>query len=149
MRPFDAAELYSYSVRALAALTQGTDWETTKPILDEARLLLRHLAFQAQPKKDLPNAVKAATALADFIEGSLLPVRGTLNETYIRLLREYLQGFETALKLDLGRLPIYLLEDKRGYSARQFLSGSGARELFSSRDQASLSPFCLADIDQA
>src|SRR5208283_4893923 len=51
--------------------------------------------------------------------------------------------------LDLGALPVYLLENKRGYSARQFITGTGARVVLSKKNRELLSPLCLDDIDHA
>src|SRR5258708_19835202 len=96
---------------------------------------------------ELRNAIAAAEVLHSFVRGTLYPLRDDLlNEKHIELLRDCLSRFETALKLDLGALPIYALEDKRGYSARQFLTRGRARAIFSKNKHTRLSPLSLKDI---
>ncbi len=110
----------------------------------------RRIADHLEQCDELRNALAAAESLHGFIRGTLYPIRdGLLNEKHVSLLGDYLKEFENALKLDLGALPIFVLEDKRGYSARQFVTGNGARMIFSSQDQTRLPPLCLEDIDHA
>lgn len=150
MRPFDAAELFFYGkIRALGYIRAGITFREVNEIATDAAALLQSFVMQ-QRRDELPNAVAAAVSLRDFIRGTLCPVRDNLlNESHIMLLDNYLREFETAIKLDLGALPIFLLEDKRGYSARQFVAGKGGRMIFSAQEQVQLSPRCLEDIDHA
>ena len=159
MRRFDAADLYFYgSIRALGFLRAGVSRDAYKEMVTQAAADLSHfflyhnrlVAEGLEELDELRNAVRAAEALHGLIRGTLYPphVR-ELNETHVRLLSEALSEFETALKLDLSALPIYLLKNKRGYSARQFIAGTGARVVLSKKDRESLSSLCLEDIDHA
>src|SRR5229473_7737743 len=150
MRPFDAAELFFYGeIRALAFIRPGITFREASDTATSAAAALGNFVAQHR-RPSLRNAVKAADALHGFIRGTLYPIRDDLlNDRHVELLGQHLSEFETALKLDLGALPIYELEDKRGYSARQFLVGGGARLVFSEQEQSQSPPLCLEDIDQA
>ncbi|MGC2443218.1 hypothetical protein [Candidatus Binatus sp.] len=159
MRPFDAAELYAYGViRAFQYLRAGVPFSQYGDLITDVMADLDHfarrhkfkIANQAENPDELRNAIAAAEVLHNFVSGTLYPLRGDLlKEKHIELLRDCLSRFETALKLDLGALPIYVLEDKRGYSAWQFLTRWGARTIFSKNEQAQLPRLCLEDIDHA
>lgn len=150
MRLFDAWALFFYGeIRALGYVRAGMTFREASDIATDAAAFLQGFIVQYR-QDELRNAVAAAEALRDFIRGTLYPVRdNVLNETHIALLENHLKEFETALKLDLGALPIYVLENKRGYSARQFVAGSGARTVFSAQEQTQLPRACLEDIDHA
>lgn len=159
MRPFDAAELYLYgTIRLFQYLRAGVRFSEYKESVVDAMVDLDHfarrhnfkIANQLEHPDELRNAIVAAQELHSFVRGTLYPLRNDLlNEKHIELLRDCLSRFETALKLDLGALPIYLLEDKRGYSAKQFITGTGARVVLSEDNRELLSPLCLDDIDHA
>jgi hypothetical protein len=103
-----------------------------------------------EPPDEMRNALAAAEVLHSFVRGVLYPIRDSkLSEKDIELVGNYLSSFETALKLDLGALPIFVLEGKRGYSARQFVIGAGARQVFSKFNQQLLPLSAKEDIDHA
>lgn len=161
MRPFDAAELFFYGViRSLEYLcAQHPLSEYKEQLTDIAADLHHFIAYHQrrvgehlEARDELRNAIKAADDLHSFIQGTLYPIGvsgALLNEGHISLLNDYLNEFETALKLDLDTLPIYVLEDKRGYSARQFIAGTGARAVLSKEHQNLLPSLSLEDIDHA
>lgn len=129
MRPFDTADLFFYgTIRALNYLRAGVPFSQYGDLVTDVMADLNHfgtyhqhrVVHHLEKRDELRNALVAAESLHSFIRGSLYPIRdGLLNEKHIELLGSYLKEFETALKLDLNVLPIYILEDKRGYSARQ------------------------------
>jgi hypothetical protein len=94
----------------------------------------RRIIVEIEHMDELSNALAAADALRKFIRETLYPVgQDPLNETHIELIDAYLSEFETALKIDLRTLPIYVLEDKRGYSARLFVIRGNARQVLSKK----------------
>jgi hypothetical protein len=159
MRPFDAAELFFYgTIRALKFLRAGIAFSDYKELVTDVMSDLYHFGVYHQHRirqdveqpDELRNTLTAAETLHSFIRGTLYPIRDDLlNEKHIELLGSYLSGFETALKLDLGALPIYVLEGKRGYSARQFVLGRGARQVLSKPNQDLLPSRAKDDIDHA
>ena len=77
----------------------------------------------------LPNMVEAAMRLNAFIK----PLAETESDFVLdsgflqKVLREGLiSHFESALSIDFKALPLYLIEDKRGYSSRAFLRDASA-----------------------
>lgn len=159
MRRFDSAELFFYgTIRALKYLRAGVPFRdygemVTDLMTDLYNFYTYHNHRRADGLEELDelrNTITAAESLYSFVRGTLYPLRDQeLNDTHITLLRDVLSEFETALKLDLGALPVYLLENKRGYSARQFITGIGARVVLSKNNRELLSPRCLDDIDHA
>jgi hypothetical protein len=159
MRPFEAADLFFYgTIRALKFMRAEVAFSNYEELVTDVMADLHHFGAyhqhrikqQIERPDELRNTLTAAETLHSFIRGVLYPIRdGLLTDKHIELLGTYLAEFETALKLDLGALPIYVLEDKRGYSARQFLTGGGARTIFSKQEQTRLPPLCLKDIDHA
>lgn len=158
MRPFDAAELFFYGViRSLAYLYPGHPLSDYKEQLTDVAadlnnfvLLHKKRALREGARDELGNTIKAGESLYSFVRGTLYPIgTGVLNEAHIELLNQHLREFETALKLDLGALPVFVLENKRGYSARQFIGVTGARVVLSKENQNLLPPPSLEDIDHA
>jgi hypothetical protein len=159
MRRFDAAELFFYgTIRSLQYLRAEVSFSEYKEQVTDVMADLNHfvgyhkrmVANHPEQRDELRNAIAAAEVLHSFVSGTLYPIRNDLlNKTHIELLNAQLQEFETSLKLDLAALPIYVLEDKRGYSARQFITGDGGRVVFAKRDQAALPRSALEDFDHA
>ncbi len=61
--------------------------------------------------------------------------------------RSLVDSFESTLGIDLKALPLFLVEDKRGYSSRAFLRNASV--IFSNDDVAMLSELTLDDVAEA
>jgi hypothetical protein len=159
MRSFDAADLFFYgTIRALKYIRAGRPYPEYGDLATDAASDLTHfrgyhrhrMLLEIESLDELGNALAAAENLSQFIQGTLYPLGDAeIRDEQIELLDEQLNEFETVLKIDLRALPIYILEDKPGYSARQFVVYGKARAVLAKNNQQLLPQFALEDIDHA
>jgi hypothetical protein len=106
-------------------------------------------------EKYLPSSFKSAEAISSFIDERVikLPANGpwdkTLDESMLKGLHSQLKHFDTILHDELGKLPVFLLEDGLlgNLSLDKLLKG--ARGGYSIEAQKVLSEECKAEIDEA
>jgi len=151
MRQHDPADLYILGmVHRLTELKGGHRTSEYRDIFTQVSFVLDGFRESELNALYLPNAVAAAHQLriwtstfgrpdADFV----------LDEGVLEnILRKGLIGhFESSLFIDLKALPLFLIEDKRGYSSRAFMRDASV--VFSAKDRIVIPALTLDDLAEA
>lgn len=106
-------------------------------------------------KKYLPSSAAIATQLYTFISRSFppSPARGTVPDTVreadVIVIRETVKTFETLLKDELSKLPIFCCDDEKigNLSIDKLLKGGGNG--YPEKTKTRLTSLCLSEIDEA
>jgi hypothetical protein len=153
MRQHDPRDLYVLGiVHRLLELKVGHRVSEYREILTQVSFILEQFIENKFNVRYVPNAVAAAKELRILTATFAKATRETdfvLDDgTLEQLLRKGLVGhFESSLSIDLKALPLFLIEDKRGYSSIAFQRDASV--VFSAADIASMAPLTLDDIAEA
>ncbi|MGO9453314.1 MAG: hypothetical protein ACLQDV_20055 [Candidatus Binataceae bacterium] len=153
MRQHDPRDLYALGiVHRLLELKVGHRISEYREIFTQVTFILEQFIQNDFNIRYTPNAVDAATQLRIYTAvfgGADADTDFVLDEgTLEQLLRKGLVGhFESALSIDFKALPLFLIEDKRGYSSVAFQRDASV--VFSEADRKSLAPLTLSDIQEA
>ena len=153
MRQHDPRDLYILGiVHRLLDLKTGHRISEYKEIFGQVSFVLKNFVEDKFNQELLPNAVSAATALRIWIDALVLTNTSldiTLDDSVLqKTLREgFVSHFESSLSIDFQALPLFLIEDKRGYSSRAFLRDASV--VFSKIDISMLADLTHDDMAEA
>ena len=151
MRQHDPRDLYALGlVHRLLSLEAGHKISEYTGIFVQVSYALKTFAENEFNREYLPNTVEAAFDLNNYISAfAKTDSDFVLDDRFLqKVLREgYISHFESSLGIDFKALPLFLIEDKRGYSSRAFLRDASV--VFSKTDIAMLADLTLDDIAEA
>jgi hypothetical protein len=150
MRQHDPTELYLLGVvHRLLEVKPGHLASEYREIFTQVSFVLGQFRKNEFNRTFLPNTVEAADRLRNWTRVLTSPEPDAeLEETLVEnLLGGFISHFESALAIDFKALPLFLIEDKRGYSSREFLRDASV--IFSKADITSMAPLTLNDIAEA
>jgi hypothetical protein len=150
MRQHDPTELYILGVvHRLLEVKKGHQVSEYRAIFTQVSFVLEQFGKRPFNRTFLPNMAEAADRLRDWTKILASPDPDwELEESLVETILPGLVGhFESALAIDFKALPLFLIEDKRGYSSRAFLRD--ATVVFSRSDIALMASLTLADIAEA
>lgn len=149
MRQHDPSDLYLLgAISRLNDLKPGHMAAEYRDIANQVIFVLKQFAASDFNIRYLPNATSAAGLVAALLN-QFLTADWQLDETYVEnLLRQgAISHFESALSIDIKALPLFIIEDKRGYSSRAFLTDASV--VLSEQDRAALASLTLEDLAEA
>lgn len=151
MRRHDPRDLYLLGVvHRFLALKAGHQISEYRDVFVQVWQILKNFVEDEFNQEYLPNMVEAAGRLNAWVSTfAQTDCDFVLDEGLLEnILRKGLIGhFESSLSIDFGALPLFLIEDKRGYSSRAFLRDASA--VFSKTDIAMLADLTVDDIAEA
>jgi hypothetical protein len=150
MRQHDPTELYILGVvHRLLEVRKGHQVSEYRAIFTQVSFVLEQFGKRPFNRTFLPNMVEAAGRLRDWTKVMISPDPDwELEESLVETILPGLVGhFESALAIDFKALPLFLIEDKRGYSSRAFLRDASV--IFSEADITLMAPLTLSDIAEA
>jgi hypothetical protein len=150
MRQHDPTELYLLGVvHRLLEVKAGHRASEYRTIFTQVSFVLGEFRKREFNRIFLPNTVEAADRLRNWTRVLTDPdPDAELEESIVETILGGLVGhFESALTIDFKALPLFLIEDKRGYSSRAFLRDASV--IFSTADIASMAPLTLYDVAEA
>jgi len=155
--PFDfySFAVYIHPITHLTAGTKVRDNPAAIEILTATRVMC--LVFSLDPFciKYLPSAAKRANSLEVIISGDFLtpPEKGgfpdCLSNEAVRKIHEHVHAFDTSLRDELGKLPIFCCDDDKigNLSVDKLLKGASGG--YPEKTRKNLTPHCLSEIDEA
>jgi hypothetical protein len=143
--------MFGLAAAQIRSIRGGVPLRASRPHLEAAGFLLNHLWESEQIRTEYPNAHKAAGDLRAWIHGikGFDDDRWVMDSDLLDLVQDkgLLGKMDSALDCDISALPIYLLEEKRGYSISTLLRNIDAVLPEQTRDL--LSPFVYENMQEA
>jgi hypothetical protein len=150
MRPHDPRDLYALGIgHRLLDVKARHPMSEYQEIFTQVDIILEQFIQSEFNNKELGNAVEAARELTVLVRGLAKAPSYEFDETGLENIfrRGYVDRFESALGIDVKALPLFLVEDKRGYSSKAFIRDASV--VFSKADIAMLADLTLDDVAEA
>jgi hypothetical protein len=139
----------------LRAIRLPARLDAIRPRFGSAWLLLEEILKNQQIREEYPNACTAASNLAGMLKALKEPTSNpsddawSIDKDFLDLLLDkgLLGKMDSALDIDISALPIYLLEEKRGYSISTLLRN--IHNVLPTLDHDMLSDFVYENMQEA